>query len=74
MLREMSCWQVLHQDALRGVAVGRHLLSRNIHKEAKIGQTPADSISGCLKTIYHVGMVLFFPPTLFNKRFLCIQT
>lgn len=33
-------------EALRGVAERRRRLSRNIHKEAKIGQTPADTISG----------------------------
>lgn len=33
--------------ALRGAAEGARRLPRNIHKRAKTGQTPADTISGC---------------------------
>lgn len=47
-------------DALRGVADRRRRLSRNIHKEAKIGQTPADTISG---SRYNHLSSQFPPPT-----------
>lgn len=46
-------------DALRGAADGRRRLSRRIHKEAKIGQTPADNNSGRCCIIHHESQIVY---------------